>query len=93
MMSDSPSRDQVVSLVVDALFACLHLESTVEVTVDSVIVEDLRADSLDLVEIMMKIEELVEERFGVSEFTIEDEEAEDIRTVGNAVDFVLSKIS
>lgn len=45
--------------------------------------EDLNADSLDLVELIMEMED----RFEVK---IPDEEAEKISTVGQAVDYVLS---
>lgn len=45
--------------------------------------EDLNADSLDLVELIMEMED----RFEVK---IPDEEAEKIGTVGQAVDYVLS---
>lgn len=44
--------------------------------------EDLNADSLDLVELIMEMED----RFQVK---IPDEEAEKITTVGQAVDYVL----
>ncbi len=52
-----------------------------EVTRDASFVETLNADSLDIVELIMAFEE---------EFDIEipDEEAEKIRSVGNAVDYV-----
>lgn len=43
--------------------------------------EDLGADSLDLVEMIMEFEE----RFGQ---TISDEEAQQLRTVGDVVDYV-----
>nr|HID12324.1 acyl carrier protein [Anaerolineae bacterium] len=43
--------------------------------------EDLEADSLDLVELIMAFEE----EFGG---TISDEEAQQIRTVGQAVDYI-----
>ncbi|NLA70996.1 MAG: acyl carrier protein [Clostridiaceae bacterium] len=51
------------------------------VTMTSNITEDLNADSLDIVELVMSLE---------SEFdmAIEDEEAERIRTVGDAVEFI-----
>lgn len=51
---------------------------------DQRFVEDLAADSLDQVELLMRVEE---------EFVIEimDEEAEKIKTVGEAIDFVVSK--
>jgi acyl carrier protein len=48
--------------------------------------EDLDADSLDLVELVMGLEE----RFDVS---IPEEDLEGVVTVGNAVDLVLSKAS
>lgn len=43
--------------------------------------EDLEADSLDLVELIMKFEE----EFGG---TISDEEAQQIKTVGQAVEYI-----
>ena len=47
--------------------------------------EDLEADSLDLVELIMKFEE----EFGGE---ISDEEAQKIETVGQAVDYLDSRI-
>lgn len=51
------------------------------ITMDSSFVEDLGADSLDLVELIMALE---------TEFDIEipDEEAENISTVGDAVNYI-----
>ena len=46
--------------------------------------EDLGADSLDLVELVMTMEE----DFGIK---ISDEEAAEIKTVGDAVDFVMKR--
>lgn len=54
-----------------------------EVTVESSFQEDLNADSLDLVELIMEMED----RFKIK---IPDEEAEKIATVGQAVDYVLA---
>ena len=48
--------------------------------------DDLEADSLDLVELVMALEE----RFDV---TIPEEELGDIKTVGQAVDLVVGKLS
>jgi acyl carrier protein len=48
--------------------------------------EDLNADSLDLVELIMSLEE----QFGLQ---ISDEDAEKITTVGEAVDFIYEHTS
>ena len=52
-----------------------------DVAEDASFVDDLGADSLDIVELVMALEE----EFGVS---IPDEQAEKIKTVGDAVDFI-----
>ncbi|MCL4079564.1 acyl carrier protein [Coriobacteriia bacterium Es71-Z0120] len=52
-----------------------------EVTLEASFVDDLGADSLDIVELVMALEE----QFGIS---IPDEEAENIKTVGDAVDYI-----
>ena len=56
---------------------------------ESSFTEDLEADSLDVVELIMALEE----EFSTDDQTIEisDEDAENIRTVQNAVDFIISK--
>ena len=58
----------------------LGVEET-EVTLESSFIEDLGADSLDIVELIMALEE---------EFDIEipDEDAEKILTVGDALDYI-----
>jgi acyl carrier protein len=52
-----------------------------KVTRDAEFVQDLNADSLDLVELIMQLEE----EFGIE---ISDEEATNIVSVGDAIDFI-----
>lgn len=55
-----------------------------EATLDAKFIEDLGADSLDQVELVMAFEEEFD-------LDIPDEEAEKIRTVGDAVAFITEK--
>ncbi|HET7558436.1 MAG TPA: acyl carrier protein [Limnochordia bacterium] len=55
-----------------------------EVTPEASFVDDLGADSLDVVELVMAFEE----EFGLE---IPDEDAEKIRTVGDAVNYIKEK--
>jgi acyl carrier protein len=57
-----------------------------EVNPEASFTEDLNADSLDLVELIMSLEE----QFGLQ---ISDEEAEKITTVGEAVDYIYEHTS
>lgn len=52
---------------------------------EALFIDDLGADSLDIVEIIMKIEE----EFGIS---VPDEDLEGIRNVKDAVEYVKSKV-
>jgi acyl carrier protein len=52
-----------------------------EVTAEAAFIEDLGADSLDTVELVMAFEE----EFGI---VIPDEEADKIRTVGQAIKYI-----
>ncbi|HWH15291.1 MAG TPA: acyl carrier protein [Miltoncostaeaceae bacterium] len=75
-------REKVVEEVRSILVEQLGVDPS-EVTEQASFQEDLNADSLDLVELIMEMED----RFKVK---IPDEEAEKIVTVGNAVDFVMA---
>jgi acyl carrier protein len=57
-----------------------------QVTEGASFIEDLGADSLDTVELVMALED----EFGLD---IPDEEAEKLTTVGKAMDYILSRIS
>jgi acyl carrier protein len=52
-----------------------------EVTPEANFIDDLNADSLDLVELIMSLEE----EFGIE---ISEEEAEKIHTVGDAIEYI-----
>ncbi|MFO1490119.1 MAG: acyl carrier protein [Kiritimatiellia bacterium] len=64
---------------------CEQLNVTAEqVTPEASFIEDLGADSLDTVELVMAFEE----EFGAD---IPDEDAEKLKTVGNVLDYLKSK--
>ncbi|HEX9160429.1 MAG TPA: acyl carrier protein [Thermoanaerobaculia bacterium] len=69
-------EDRVKNIIVEQLGVDAE-----EVTPDASFVEDLGADSLDTVELIMAFEE----EFGVE---ISDDEAEKIRKVRDAVDYI-----
>ena len=73
-------RDELFEKVKAVIVDQLGVEED-DVTEDAAFVDDLGADSLDIVELVMALEE----EFGVS---IPDEQAEKIKTVGDAVDFI-----
>ncbi|MCL6643574.1 MAG: acyl carrier protein [Dehalococcoidia bacterium] len=56
-----------------------------EVTPEASLVDDLRADSLDIVDLTIAIEEEFADQ---AEFEIRDEDAENIRTVQDILDFL-----
>ncbi len=76
--------DRVKNVVVDRL----GVEESA-ITMEASFVDDLNADSLDLVELIMAFEEEFSD--GDTALKISDEDAEQIRTIQNAVDFIKSK--
>ena len=75
-MSDGTTYDRLKKIIVEQLGV-----DEEEVTPTASFVEDLNADSLDLVELIMSLEE----EFGME---ISDEDAEKIQKVQDAVDFI-----
>ena len=69
-------EEKVESIIVDQLGV-----NEAEVTDTASFIDDLGADSLDTIELVMAFEEA----FGIE---IPDEDAEKIRTVRNAIDYV-----
>lgn len=80
-MSEKSYEDRVIEIV------CEQLSTSKEnVTLKTSFINDLGADSLDTVELVMEFEE----RFGID---IPDDEAEKIQTVGDAVNFIKKQIA
>ena len=78
-MSDNLTK--IKEIIIDKL----GIEES-KITTEARFIEDLGADSLDTVELIMQFEE---------EFDIEisDEDAENLNTVGSSVDYINEKLS
>ncbi len=80
MATDTNIEETVKRIVVEKLD-----RKPEEVTLEARFIDDLGADSLDLTELLMALEE---------EFNIDiDDEANTIQTVGDAVDYIKGKLS
>ncbi|NDD63398.1 MAG: acyl carrier protein [Acidobacteria bacterium] len=75
-MSDSEIKDKIKQIIADEL----GVEES-EVTPNAQFIDDLGADSLDTVELVMRFEE----EFGIE---IPDEAAEKILSVGDAITYI-----
>lgn len=75
-MSDTEIFEKVKSIIVDRLGV-----DEGEVTLEASFKDDLGADSLDVVELVMELED----EFGLE---ISDEDAEKINTVGEVVEYI-----
>jgi acyl carrier protein len=82
-------RAAVFALIQDRLADILEIEPT-EVHEGDSFADDLDADSLALIELVEALEEDIGER--TVGFRIEDEDLEDLKTVRDAVDYVVAKL-
>lgn len=78
-------RDEGLAAVREVALEVLSVDPDT-VTYEARFKEDLDADSLDLVELVMGLEE----RFDIS---IPEEDLEGVATVGQAIDLVLAKVA
>jgi acyl carrier protein len=76
------SREEIFERVKSVLGEQLGVDES-EITEEASFQDDLDADSLDLVELIMELED----NFGMK---IPDEDAQKITTVGQAVDYVVA---
>lgn len=79
------SKEEILTKLKPVIAEQLGVEES-QVTEEASFTEDLNADSLDLVELIMSLEE----QFGMQ---ISDEDAEKLTTVGEAVDYIYEKTS
>ena len=79
------SRDEVLAVMRDAAVELLKIDPA-KVTESATFAEDLEADSLDVVELVMALEEKLD-------VSIPEEELEGIKTVGEALDVIAAKVA
>ncbi|MFP3937942.1 MAG: acyl carrier protein [Phycisphaerae bacterium] len=79
-MEDEPVPDEVEQRVIEIVAEQMGVDKS-EITRETSFINDLNADSLDTVELVMEFEDEFE-------LSIPDEEAEKIQTVGQAVDYI-----
>lgn len=77
-------REEIEQKVRDTIVKKLGVDTS-EVTMEAGFTKDLGADSLDTVELVMELEDV----FNVE---IPDDEAENIQTVGQAVDYIQARV-
>ena len=82
MSADEVDVQEIESKVIDIISEQMGVEKS-EITRETSFINDLNADSLDTVELVMEFED----EFDMS---IPDEEAEKIQTVGAAIDYIVN---
>ncbi len=79
------SRDEVLNVMRDCAVDLLKIDPA-KVTEEATFAEDLEADSLDGVELVMALEEKLD-------ISIPEEDLEGIKTVGEALDVIAAKVA
>ncbi len=81
-MNENENFDRLKTIIVEQL----NVDDDSKIKLDSNFIEHLGADSLDVVELVMSIEE----EFGIE---IDDEAAGEITSVQNAIDYIGKKMT
>ena len=103
MVSETPARppgtgvspgvidaDEVFRIIRERLADILEIDES-RITLEASFTEDLSADSLALIELVEAIEQELEDR--AEGFRIEDEDLAELRTVRDAVDYVVERVA
>jgi len=85
----SMDRHQVLDLIRVQLADILEIDPS-RISEGSSFSEDLNADSLALIELVEALEEALGDQ--VEDFRIDDEDLEDLKTVRDAVDYVMARL-
>ncbi len=82
-------RGEVVAVIVDRLSELLAVDPST-ISEGSRFIEDLGTDSL----VMVNLLDMLEEEFGERTvgFEIDDEDLDDLRTVGETADYIVSRL-
>ena len=83
--NDDQQKEEIYEKVVEILQDVLNLGDT-EVTPESRFIEDLGAESLDMAQFVMSLEDEFEK-------SIDDEQLSEIRTVEDAVDYIQAQLA
>lgn len=84
------TREEVLELIRDRLADILEIDPS-SISEGASFSDDLDADSLALIELVEALEE--ELRAKTASFRIDDEDLEDLRTVRDAVDYVILRLN
>ena len=93
MVSETPARpveaDEVFRIIRERLADILEIDES-RITMEASFQEDLSADSLALIELVEALEQELEDV--ATGFRIEDEDLADLRTVRDAVEYVVERV-
>lgn len=90
MESGAIGPDEVFAMIRERLAEILEIDEA-RVTLDATFADDLDADSLALIELVEALEQELGER--TVGFSIDDEDLGDLRSVRDAVDYVVARLA